>query len=153
MNTCKIGEMSWNLFSYIFLCSKYQNMNAVKQLTYHICYICTQYNRQSTRMLVSPAYIQYRLSPIYRKALIGQCCLYDYSKRDGHRHSKLWNQLNGVLFTLCTHQLMICHRHFTNVPLIYMYMPLCTNNKILTYIPKYYHVLQIDRVSIWNCGQ
>ena len=33
------------------MCSKYQHMSALKQVTYLICDICTQCNRQSARLL------------------------------------------------------------------------------------------------------
>ena len=35
---------------YLFLCSKYGHMSALKQMTYSVCNICTQYKQQSARM-------------------------------------------------------------------------------------------------------
>ena len=43
--------MSRKIFDYLFLCSKYQHIRALNQLTYPVCNIRTQCKRQSARTL------------------------------------------------------------------------------------------------------
>ena len=47
----KLVKCPEQIFDYLFLCSRYQHTNALKQATYLICTIRTQCNRQSARML------------------------------------------------------------------------------------------------------
>ena len=51
-------ENLWNVqkkthIGLLILCSKYQHLNALKQVTYPLCNICIQCNSQSDRMFVS----------------------------------------------------------------------------------------------------
>ena len=66
-------EKLWNvqnkIFDYLFLCSKYEDMGTLKQVTYLMCNRCTHCNRNKCQHVISPAYMWY-LRPVYIERLL-----------------------------------------------------------------------------------